>query len=463
MTRLVLVADYDPGWPEVFGALAQPIAEVVTGLGARVEHVGSTSVPGLAAKPIIDMGVVVPDQGSVKAAIEALRGLGYEHRGDLGIPGREAFHQPAGLPQHHLYVYAEGCLPLRNHLALRDYLRARPQAAAEYGRLKKDLAQKFPHDIDSYVDGKTEFILRILEVCGLTADERAAVADVNQIGEGGGGEPRKNRLAVESPLAIARREEARQAEMTVRAAAEGEPIGGGWMAFAGVGSWANQACGLGLAGEVSPAELDRLVEFYVDRGVEPRIELCSHADTTLVEGLAARGFVLREFENVYATRLKDDAAERPFTWPIGIDVVPVNAEVPEELDEHIRTCLSGFVEQPSAAMLETARRSAQDPYACAFNAVCDGKVVGGGAMQVGHGVAALAGTTVRPEYRRRGIQLALMWERMRVARNEHECELAVVHSAPGISTERNASRLGFWLAYTKVVLVKPGPGLAVSL
>ena len=106
-----------------------------------------------------------------------------------------------------------------------------------------------------------------------------------------------------SYLEIARLEERRQAQGTADVADESEAIAGGWMCFAGKGSWANQAIGLGLDGPVSDAQLDRLVAFFRERGVEPRVQVCPFVDATLVKGLGRRGFVVRQFENVLAREI----------------------------------------------------------------------------------------------------------------------------------------------------------------
>ena len=126
--KTVIVVDYDPRWPAVFERLRASLARALAGLPFEIEHVGSTSVPGLAAKPVIDLNVVVPTANEVAETIERLASLGYRHRGDLGIVGREAFRAPPGLPKHHLYVCVEGVLALRNHLGVRDYLRTHPEA-----------------------------------------------------------------------------------------------------------------------------------------------------------------------------------------------------------------------------------------------------------------------------------------------------------------------------------------------
>ena len=146
----------------------------------RIEHVGSTSVPGLAAKPIIDMTAVVPSRKEVPLAIERLATLGYTHLGNLDIEDREAFSNPPGLPAHNLYVCPVGTIGVVNQVAVRDYLRTHPDVAARYGALKKELAAQFPEDIESYVFGKTDLVLEILRAAGLSADQLATIERVNR-------------------------------------------------------------------------------------------------------------------------------------------------------------------------------------------------------------------------------------------------------------------------------------------
>src|SRR6185436_17206244 len=125
-------------------SLRRKVWAVVQDLALAIEHVGSTSVPGLAAKPIIDMTVIVRS-ADITRTIERLATIGYVHRGNLGIEDREAFHNPPQSPAHHLYLCAAGSLGLLNPLALRDYLRIHPDAVRAYGELKKTLAQRFPN------------------------------------------------------------------------------------------------------------------------------------------------------------------------------------------------------------------------------------------------------------------------------------------------------------------------------
>jgi len=175
----IVVVEYDPAWPQRFESLRAPLAAALGDVALAIEHVGSTAVAGLAAKPIVDMDVVVA-RGQVGTAIERLASLGYEHKGDLGVPGREAMRHPPGAPRHHLYVCPEGNLALANHLAVRDYLRANVDAARAYSELKRRLAVTFADDVDGYVDAKTPLILEILRASGFDTGDLAAIAAINR-------------------------------------------------------------------------------------------------------------------------------------------------------------------------------------------------------------------------------------------------------------------------------------------
>jgi GrpB-like predicted nucleotidyltransferase (UPF0157 family) len=176
----ITVVDYDPTWPTAFEAVRARVWPVVDDIALAVEHVGSTSVPGLAAKPIIDVSVVVPTGAAVKVAIERLSTLGYRHLGNLGIEGRESFASPTMLPRHHLYVCPQDSLALKNHLIVREHLRTHSEAAAEYGALKRRLAEQFSEDIGGYTEGKSETILAMLRAAGLSPSEMETVERVNR-------------------------------------------------------------------------------------------------------------------------------------------------------------------------------------------------------------------------------------------------------------------------------------------
>jgi GrpB-like predicted nucleotidyltransferase (UPF0157 family) len=176
----VVVVDYDEAWPNQFDALAERIWPAVRDVAHSIEHIGSTSVPGLAAKPIIDMSIVVPSSTNIPVVIGRLGALGYRHRGNLGIEGREVFQQPPDLPRHHLYACPAGTIGLLNPLALRDYLRANADSARRYGALKKRLAEEYADDVDGYTVAKTDFILNILKQVGFSEEQLASVERMNK-------------------------------------------------------------------------------------------------------------------------------------------------------------------------------------------------------------------------------------------------------------------------------------------
>jgi len=184
----IVVMDYNPQWPVVFERLRARVWPAIADVALGIEHVGSTAVPGLAAKPIIDVTIVVADRRGLEAVIGRLEGIGYRHRGDLGVRGREAFANPPAppdspdmpdTPAHHLYACVQGGLALRNHLAVRDRLRRDLSAAAAYSRLKKELARRFADDLDAYIAGKTDFILSLLKDAGFDAAALERIEGIN--------------------------------------------------------------------------------------------------------------------------------------------------------------------------------------------------------------------------------------------------------------------------------------------
>lgn len=158
----IIIEEYDPLWPEQFEAIRARIAPVLGPLAAAIEHIGSTAVPGLPAKPIIDLDILLESRADLPAVLAKLRVLGYEHQGTLGIPGREAFRAPAHDAPHHLYVCLPGSEEYARHIAFRDYLRAHPKDADDYCSLKRNLSGRFSIDRDAYTQAKTEFIEEIL-------------------------------------------------------------------------------------------------------------------------------------------------------------------------------------------------------------------------------------------------------------------------------------------------------------
>lgn len=178
---VIAVVDYDPAWPGRFEQLRREYAQAMAAAGVPVvaiEHVGSTSVPGLAAKPVIDCDIVVA-RHDVPAASQALTGLGFTPLGELGIPLRWAFKEPARLAGTNTYVIVEGSLSLRNHLALRDLLRQDKELREQYAAVKRRVGATAA-DIDEYGQGKNAMVQRILAAAGLTGEELASI-DGNQV------------------------------------------------------------------------------------------------------------------------------------------------------------------------------------------------------------------------------------------------------------------------------------------
>lgn len=181
LADVIEVAEYDPNWPARFEALRTEYAAAMAAAGvpvAAIEHVDSTSVSGLAAKPVIDCDIVVaaPD---VTAASRVLTGLGFTPLGELGIPQRWAFREPERLARTNVYVIAEGSLSLRNHLAVRGVLRADAGLRERYAQVKRR-AGAAAADIDEYGQAKSAVVQEILAAAGLSAAERASIAS-NQV------------------------------------------------------------------------------------------------------------------------------------------------------------------------------------------------------------------------------------------------------------------------------------------
>ncbi|MGZ4805238.1 MAG: GrpB family protein [Ilumatobacteraceae bacterium] len=180
MSNRIVVVDYDPQWPEVFAGIRRSLIVALADVPVvAIEHVGSTSGPGLAAKPIIDVDVIV-DRSQVDRATDALVSAGYTALGDMGVADRYAFKAPLGAPRQNVYITVDGCLSLRNHLGLREVLRNDTRLRDEYSAVKRQLSAS-TDDIDVYVDGKTDVIRRILEQAGLAGHELDEIEGANRI------------------------------------------------------------------------------------------------------------------------------------------------------------------------------------------------------------------------------------------------------------------------------------------
>ena len=160
--RTIEVVDYRPEWEKMFQEEAKKIQKILGKNCIAIYHIGSTSVKGLAAKPIIDIMPVVRDISLVDAHDPEFRALGYDCRGEFGIPGRRYLRKGGDERTHQIHIFqADDQHNIRRHLAVRDYLRSHEAARAAYAELKKKLAQRFPYDIEGYCDGKEEFVQRM--------------------------------------------------------------------------------------------------------------------------------------------------------------------------------------------------------------------------------------------------------------------------------------------------------------
>jgi GrpB-like predicted nucleotidyltransferase (UPF0157 family) len=163
---VVRLAEYDARWPALFAAEERRIRGHCGPLPLRLEHVGGTSIPGMCAKPVLDIAAGRPPDSELREYLSALTRAGYEHRGPQGVPGREFFRR--GRPRAwHVHLVETGGPLWRDYLAFRDYLRAHPDATRRFADLKRALAARFPRDREAYINAKSEPVLEILRLAGL--------------------------------------------------------------------------------------------------------------------------------------------------------------------------------------------------------------------------------------------------------------------------------------------------------
>lgn len=157
--RTIEVVDYRPEWEKMFQEEEKKIRKILGKNCIAVYHIGSTSVKGLPAKPIIDIMPVVKDISLVDAHDPEFQALGYDCRGEFGIPGRRFYAKGGDKRTHHVHIFEKSSeADIKRHLAVRDYLRSHPDTAREYAELKKNLAARYPHDNDGYCDGKDAYM-----------------------------------------------------------------------------------------------------------------------------------------------------------------------------------------------------------------------------------------------------------------------------------------------------------------
>ena len=157
---MIKVVEYNPAWRIEFETEARQISSALGELLARLHHIGSTAIPGIYAKPIVDFLIEVQDISALDDCTPRMKHLGYEAMGEFGIAGRRYFRKndSAGVRTHHVHAFGSGNIEIERHLAFRDYMIAHPAEAKRYGELKRRLAQEHPNDMDAYMDGKDPFI-----------------------------------------------------------------------------------------------------------------------------------------------------------------------------------------------------------------------------------------------------------------------------------------------------------------
>lgn len=182
--RKIIVESYNPKWKEEFNKAKAFYEKLLEDVNIKIEHVGSTSIEGLSAKPILDIDIIVQNEEDCKKVIKLLESMGYKHIGNLGVEGREMLKYNPNNPkinwmEHHLYVCMQGSENLINHLLLREHLRNNKESVKLYGKLKMELAYQYPYDIDLYIEGKTKFITTILKSEGMNLEELERIKKIN--------------------------------------------------------------------------------------------------------------------------------------------------------------------------------------------------------------------------------------------------------------------------------------------
>ena len=162
MVRKVKVVPHDPNWSKLFKLEADKIAVILGQEVIAIHHIGSTAIPNISAKPLIDILVEVHDIEKIDEFNEEMTKLSYQPQGEFGIPGRRFFIKGDDSTRtHHVHMFQTGDSEIERHLSFRDYMMAHPEEAQAYSRLKEELARRFPEDIESYMEGKEGFIKEI--------------------------------------------------------------------------------------------------------------------------------------------------------------------------------------------------------------------------------------------------------------------------------------------------------------
>jgi len=159
--RKVEVKSHDNKWFNKYEKEKKKINNIYKDILVDIHHIGSTAIPNIKAKPVIDILVVVEDINKVDQYDNLMQELGYEPKGEFGIENRRFFQKGGNYRSHHVHIFEKGDQEIKKHLNFRDYLRAHPAKAKQYSKLKESLAEQYPYNIDKYIEGKNDFIQEI--------------------------------------------------------------------------------------------------------------------------------------------------------------------------------------------------------------------------------------------------------------------------------------------------------------
>jgi len=159
--RRVGVVSYNPNWKDMCKEESEKIKNILNDIIVDIHHIGSTAIPGIKAKPVIDILVEVKDIGAVDQYNNKMEELGYEVMGEYGIPKRRFFRKGGNNRTHHIHIFQVGNEEIERHINFKEYLIAHPDKAREYSKLKEKLTNKYTYDVENYTNGKSDFIKEI--------------------------------------------------------------------------------------------------------------------------------------------------------------------------------------------------------------------------------------------------------------------------------------------------------------
>jgi len=159
--RRLGVVSYNPNWKDIYKEESEKIKNVLSDIIIDIHHIGSTAIPGIKTKPVIDILVEVKDIEAVDQYNNTMEELGYEGMGEYGITKRRFFKKGGNKRTHHIHIFQAGNEEIKRHINFKEYLIAHPDKAREYSELKEKLVNKYTYDVENYTNGKNDFIKEI--------------------------------------------------------------------------------------------------------------------------------------------------------------------------------------------------------------------------------------------------------------------------------------------------------------